>query len=146
MKHILEKHPGSGPDEVRFDIKVLKTHRSPFERQIYESAVIQTMRGKHHLLNSRSEYNRCALPRLGIQLGEKEFKRRKDEDQAEKEKEEDLERRIKELKRGQVSRRRGPATANSQPSRKKVKLSDGVGVGATSLPSKTTNNKRKISD
>ena len=62
LKHILEKHPGSGPDEVRFDMKMLRTHQSPFERQIYESAVIQTMRGKHHLLNSRSEYNRCALP------------------------------------------------------------------------------------
>ena len=108
LKHILEKHPGAGPEEVR----LLKTHQSPFERQIYESAVIQTMRGKHHLLNSRSEYNRCALPRLGIQLGEKEFKRSRDEDQAEKEREEDLERRIKELKRVQVSGRRGEATAN----------------------------------
>ena len=35
LKHILEKHPGSGPDEVRSDIKVPKTHQSPFERQIY---------------------------------------------------------------------------------------------------------------
>ena len=77
LKHILEKHPGSGPDEVRFDMKVLRTHQSPFERQIYESAVIQTMRDKHHLLNSRSEYNRCALPRLGIQLVRKSSRRGK---------------------------------------------------------------------
>ena len=43
LKHNLEKHPGSGPDEVRFEMKVLKTHQSTFERQVYEYAVIQTI-------------------------------------------------------------------------------------------------------
>ena len=43
LKHILEKHPGSGPDEVRFDIKVLKTHQSPFERQIYEKCAAEML-------------------------------------------------------------------------------------------------------
>ena len=68
-------------------MRVLKTHQSAFERQIYEYAVIQTMWGKDHLLNSRSEDNRYAFHRIEIQLGGKEFKRRRNDDQTEKEKE-----------------------------------------------------------
>ena len=48
------------------------------------------------------------------------------------------------MKKKQVKRRRGEATANSQPSRKRVRLNDGEGLGATTLPSKNTMNKRKI--
>ena len=50
------------------------------------------------------------------------------------------------MKKNQVKRRRGEATANSQPSRKRVRLNDGEGLGATKLPSKNTNIKRKITE
>ena len=54
---------------------------------LYWDAVIQTMWGKHHLLNSHSEDNRYAFQRIEIQLGENEFKRRRNDDQTEKEQE-----------------------------------------------------------
>ena len=47
--------------------------RSSFERQILESVLIQSRRD-HYILNSRSEFNRCAIPRLVTKLGEKELK------------------------------------------------------------------------
>ena len=50
------------------------------------------------------------------------------------------------MKKNQVKRRRGEATANSQPSRKRVRLNDGEGLGATTLPCKNTKNKRKITE
>ena len=105
LKHILDKHPSSKPEDVHFDMKIIRKHQSPFERQIFESVIIQKMREKHHLLNSRSEYNRCALPRLGLQLGDKEFKARSREEMEEKEKEEELARKIMELKKDQIKRR-----------------------------------------
>ena len=71
LKHILDKHEGQQPGEVVFKMKAVKFHRSAFERQVHEAVMIQASRG-HHILNSRSEFNRCALPRLGTKLGEKD--------------------------------------------------------------------------
>ena len=73
LKHILDKHKGKQPGEVKFLMKAVKFHKSAFERQIQEAVLIQANRA-HHLLNSKSEYNRCALPRLGTRLGERETK------------------------------------------------------------------------
>ena len=53
--------------------------RSDFERQLFESVLIQWNR-HHHILNARSEYNRCAIPRLATKLGEKDIEKwKKDE-------------------------------------------------------------------
>ena len=49
----------------------------------------------HHILNARSEYNRCAIPRLATKLGEKDIgKWKKDET-----KEENLESKIRNMKK-----------------------------------------------
>ena len=56
-------------------IRIVKQHRSAYERQVHESVVIQKNRG-HHLLNSKAEFNRCALPRLALRMGEREFSER----------------------------------------------------------------------
>ena len=134
LKHIIEMHPKSRPEDIKFDMRVIKTHQSAFERQIYESVAIQNMRVKHHMLNSRSEFNRCALPRLGTQLGDREFKKKKEEDNLEREKEENLERMIKEMRKENIKRRRGEATARDQPSRKRAKLNDGSEREAKNFP------------
>ena len=78
LKHILDRHEDKKPEEVKFLMKAVKFHRSAFERQIQESVLIQANRG-HNLLNSKSEYNRCALPRLGTKLGERDIRERKEE-------------------------------------------------------------------
>ena len=53
-----------------------------------ESVLIQQEMTKHNILNSKYEYNRCALPRLTTKIGDKESKewsKEKLEEQAEAE-------------------------------------------------------------
>ena len=69
LRHMLEMHRGEERSEIEFGVKVLRFTRSSFERQILESVLIQNSRD-HHILNSRSEFNRCAIPRLVTKLGE----------------------------------------------------------------------------
>jgi hypothetical protein len=71
LKHLVDKHDKEEMDNIKFGIKVIKYAKSAYERQIYESVEIQANR-HHHLMNSYSEYNRCAIPRLSCKLGDKE--------------------------------------------------------------------------
>ena len=64
--------------------------RTSFERQIMESVLIQHGNKGHHMLNSKSEYNRCSLPRLTVKNGEHEVKKFKKELEEEKRRDEDL--------------------------------------------------------
>ena len=77
LKHIVDKHEHEDHSQVVFRMKVLQYHQTAFERQVSESVKIQSHR-KHHLMNSKSEYNRCALPRLGLKIGTKEYSKAKD--------------------------------------------------------------------
>ena len=80
------KYIGEMARSIKFNVKVLSYTRSSFERQIMESVVIQQER-KHHLLNSKAEYNRSAVPRLSTRLGEKQYKRWEKENAADEEEE-----------------------------------------------------------
>ena len=95
LKHILSEHPGEQIKNVKFGIKIIKTWRTSFERQIYESVAIQQAREQHHILNSRSEYNRCSLPRISTQLGETQVKEYNAELELEQRTEEELEKKIR---------------------------------------------------
>ena len=66
MKHVCEDHPGS--KDIKFGISVIKKHKSSFERQIFESILI--FRGGKNVLNSKSEFSRCVVPRLSAMIGE----------------------------------------------------------------------------
>ena len=57
-------------EEVVFSMKVLKQHRSAFERQVIEAVLIE-MEDDGSLLNSKGGFNRCALPRLQVVIGDK---------------------------------------------------------------------------
>ena len=50
-------------------MKIVKTARSAFERQVTEGVNIQTNRKDNFILTSKSEYNRRALPRLKAKVG-----------------------------------------------------------------------------
>merc|ERR1712240_850588 len=67
LKHYFDKH---GEEEIKFGARVLRQASTAFNRQISESVLIQNNTMKHHIWNSKSEYNRCALPRLSAKLGE----------------------------------------------------------------------------
>ena len=64
-------------DEIKFGMRVKRYARSALERQILESVLIQDERKSHWIMNSRSEYNRCSLPRLTARLGMKEYDKEK---------------------------------------------------------------------
>ena len=87
LKHAVDKHATEELCTLKFGIKVPKYARSAFERQIFESVSIEENR-HHHLLNSRSEYNRSAVPRLTCKLGDKAYKKYEKEMEEEMEKEE----------------------------------------------------------
>ena len=80
VKHKLMDHPG---EEVTFKMKVLVRHRSAFERQVTEAVLIE-MKEKDGLLNSKGGFNRCALPRIQVTIGDKAWDGAQEEKEREK--------------------------------------------------------------
>ena len=97
LKHYLDRHAEEPMEVMKFRMRGIKFHRSAFERQIHESVVIQANR-RHNLLNSKAEFNRCAIPRIGLKMGDNEYKEKAKEEMEEKRKEEELEKKIRKLK------------------------------------------------
>ena len=121
LKHILDKHEGKQPGEIKFHMKAIRFHKSAYERQVHESVMIKENSKGHYILNSRAEYNRCALPRLGTKLGEKETKEKRLEVEAEEKKEQELEEKIKNMRKERQRLRRSDRQPN-QPQRKKQRI------------------------
>ena len=119
LKHILTKHPDQDMEQVTFGMKIIRTCKSSFERQIYESVSIQHERKEHIVLNSRSEYNRCSLPRLSAQIGDKEYEEYSKELEMEKEQEEKLEQQIKNLRKQRNKARLLPAKEQIQGTKRR---------------------------
>jgi hypothetical protein len=108
---------------IGFGMKVLKYTSSSFERQILESVLIQENRN-HHLLNSHSEYNRCAVPKLSSRIGDSDYKKYEQEIEKEKEKEIELVSRIRELRK-ERNKNREADRKQGQPATKRRKLEEG---------------------
>ena len=100
--------------EVEFGMKVVKFHRSSFERQVQESVLIQSKRN-HWLLNSKSEFNRCAIPRLGLKMGDKEFVEKRQETEEEEQQELELEIKIRKLRKEKNKKRDPRRTTKGEP-------------------------------
>ena len=109
LKHAVEMHGQEDLKALKFGMKAIKFTKSSFERQVLESVEIQNNR-HHHLLNSRSEFNRCAVPRMMCKLGDKTFKKNEQEIESDMAREEAQVNKIRELikernkKRGQAQR------------------------------------------
>ena len=69
MSHANESHSEEG--RPKFSLKVLKSHKTPLYRQVHEAVLIAKY--QPITLNSKLEYNRCLLPRLGVLMGEREM-------------------------------------------------------------------------
>ena len=80
-KHRLDQHP-EGDVMPKFTFKVVASFRDALTSQVSEAVRID-MRGQR-VLNRKSQYSRCQLPRLYIDV--EEWRRRKLEDEKEKEK------------------------------------------------------------
>ena len=122
LKHYFNTHEGENIAEMEFGMKVLKTHRTAFNRQISESVEIQNQKQDHHILNSKSEYSRCALPRLTAKIGEESFKKMEQKKKEELEEEKQLEYKIRELRTIRSRERRDPLRQEDQPAGKKRRL------------------------
>ena len=68
MKHLSDCHPDSRPEEIKFGMSVIKQHRSSFDRMVFESVLI--FRDGENVLNSKSEFSRCQVPRLSVMIGD----------------------------------------------------------------------------
>ena len=117
LKHLLEYHHQEDFDTIKFGMKVVRYHRTAYVRQIHESVAIQNERQKHIILNSKSEFNRCALPRLTLQLGENDYRKEREREKEEREREEEVEREIRELKKMSVKGRRDEDNMETKPTK-----------------------------
>ena len=74
LRHLRAVHEDEEEEwqNIEFGMKILKSTRTAFARKIIESVLIQKSR-QHNIMNNKTEFNRCALPRLTAKLGEKEL-------------------------------------------------------------------------
>ena len=104
LKYHLDVHESEEIDPNRFGFKVIKFTKTSFERQILESVKLQE-NIHHHLLNSKAEYNRCAIPWLTTKIGEKDYTRWGEDEKEEKIREFQLEEKIRKLRKMRNMRR-----------------------------------------
>ena len=107
---------GEDWDSVKLNMKVIRFSKTSFEHQIFESVLIQENM-LHNLLNSKSEYNRCSIPRLTLKMVDRELKSKTIEEELLRE--ESIIEKIRYLKK-ERNRKRGNQRGN--PVRKKIKL------------------------
>ena len=50
-------------------MEIVETHRSPLNRQVHEGVELDT-NGADVILNSKSEWNHCRIPRIVIEVGD----------------------------------------------------------------------------
>ena len=124
LKHVLTHHPGQDIMTVKFNMKIRKFCRTSFERQVLESVTIQQEREKHTLMNSKSEYNRCSLPRLSTMMGDSEYKEYNDSKEQEKLEDDILDKKIRELRK-QMNKSRLHPTKEGGPKQKRRKIGTG---------------------
>ena len=120
LKHVIMNHPEDDMADVKFGMKVLKFCQTSFERQVLEAVTIQKERKTHHLLNSRTEYNRSSLPRLSTQMGEQAYKEYNKELEDEKKSEDYVEMKIRELRKQRNKARLHPTKELKPTKRRKI--------------------------
>ena len=99
-------------------MKILCFKRTAFEHQVHKPVKIQQNR-HHYLLNSRSECNRCSLPRLTVKLGNKELGELTQKLKEDQKKEDKLEKMIGEWKK--MSKKRQGCVSSDQPKMKRLR-------------------------
>ena len=86
LKHCLIKHEEKNPDEVKFGMRLRQQFKTALERQVAEAvAIFEEKERGTELMNSKSEFNRCALPRIQAGDSKELLEQLQEEDTAEKE-------------------------------------------------------------
>ena len=68
LKHAVNHHSELDPCRVKFEKRILSSHKTAFERQIREEVLIEKFAGPM-IMNSKLEYNRCSIPRITMKMG-----------------------------------------------------------------------------
>ena len=118
----VEKHEGEDMGKIEFGMRTIKEARSAFERQIAESVLIQNKKRQNYILNSKSEYNRCALPRLTAKLGNISLDDLDKKKREEKETERQWAAKVRELKVKRSKNRREMMSEMTMPAEKRRKM------------------------
>ena len=101
--------------KIKFSMKALKFHRTSFERQIYESVMIQRNRCHHHLPNSKAEFTRCSIPRLCMEMREKVYSANGKENKLEEKKELGIVEKIRKLRKYIKNYRQESSSDSNEP-------------------------------
>ena len=83
-KHQIMEHGGAPPE---FVFKVISYHKTPLNRQIKEAIMIRRRGGATEILNSHSEFNRCHIPRLVVEVEEEGIRKAREQKEEEEIKE-----------------------------------------------------------
>ena len=69
LKHYMDVHQDIELKDMEVRVRIIGRYKSSFERQIGESIWLNSyLRDGVSVLNSKNEYNRCTIPRLGLDL------------------------------------------------------------------------------
>jgi hypothetical protein len=105
LKHLVDLHETEDFSKADFRMEIITFSRSAYDCQVMEAVQIDHHK-HHHVLNSRAEFNRSAVPRLGLKLGGKDFKGLEKDETAKSEKEETLMSKIRDLRKKRNLERR----------------------------------------
>ena len=124
LRHMIFKHEGEEFQNIKWGMFVVKFQRSSFERQINEAVTIDRESKTTEILNSKSEWNQSQLPRLVTRIGNpnEELKRLENEIAEEKKVEEELEKKLRTLRKEKNKKRL--ITEKGQPAKKRQKIQD----------------------
>ena len=65
LKHCLIHHKEKAPEDVVFGMKLRRRYKTALEGQIGEAvAILEEKEKGTEIINSKSEFNRCSLPRI----------------------------------------------------------------------------------
>ena len=78
VRHQKMEHPGEPP---AFVFKVVSSHRTALNRQIKEAVRIRRRGRAASILNSKSEFNRCQIPRLVVEVEDEKSRLKRLEDE-----------------------------------------------------------------
>ena len=123
LKHYIENHEDEEIRDMEFGMRIVRKPRTAFNRQIAVSVMIQSNKN-HHILNSKSEYNRCALPRLATRIGEESLEKIEKLRREEKKAEDEYEKNVKNLRMRKSRERREKPTQMDQPAEKRRRLGE----------------------
>ena len=130
LKHMLHKHEQMDFSEVRWGMFILQYLRTAFERQIMEAVTIEKESKTSEILNSKAEWNQCALPRLVTRIGnsEAELKELEKEVLEEKRMDEEIEEKVRNLRKARNKARLKTEKETSIQPKKKLKMEDSTTI------------------